>query len=169
MVLYKNFLIDVNIFYIKSYNILFLKSDVSFCYLYLGNFFFFKYFDDLLILMFLNKKFYNSFIKIFAFFFSIISKIFYFKLKLKGLGYRIKHVTKFLFKFFLAKNHFFYFFVPYNIFIKHRRRHLYVLSVNKFVLNDLFSKLLLLKKMDFYRKSNSFFLKKKLLFLKKKK
>jgi len=98
-----------------------------------------------------------------------ILKFFFFKLRLKGLGYIIKKVTSRFLRFFFAKNHFFHFYVPYVFYIKVRRRNIFIFSYHKVLLNDLFHHFMLLKKIDLYEKTKSFVSINKILFLKKRK
>jgi hypothetical protein len=83
------------------------------------------------------------------------------------LGYRIKKYNKNFYRFFMAYNHFFYFYVPKNFFIYNKKRNFLILSMDKIAINNLFLQLLLLKKMDFFERTNSFIIAKKILFLKK--
>jgi hypothetical protein len=122
-----------------------------------------------MIFLFLNRDIYSTFIKFFFRIYANINKLFFFKLRLKGLGYRMARVHKYLFRFFFAKNHFYYFYVPYSIYIRLKRRNFFVMSHNKSKLNDLFHHFMLLKKLDLYEKTNSFVMKDKILFLKKRK
>jgi hypothetical protein len=96
-------------------------------------------------------------------------KVFFFKLKLRGLGYRIKKISVNVFRFFFAFNHFFYFFCPINMVIKYKKRYLLLLSSTKSKLNNIFSHLLIIKKLDFYKRHNSFLVANQILYIKKKK
>lgn len=151
--------------FLKNNNILFFKNLFGYMKIFMPSLFFvsrFKY-------LFLNKNFYNNFLNNFLFFFNKFYRFFFFRLRLRGLGYRIRKITKKLYRFFFAFNHFFYFHVSKDVFFKHRRRHLIIFSNNLVKLNDIFSHLLLLKKLDFYERNNTFIISRKILFFKKRK
>ena len=90
-------------------------------------------------------------------------------MRLKGLGYRMFRINKNMLKFFFAKNHYYYFYIPNYSYIKIRRRNFFVISFNKMLLNQLYHHFMLLKKLDLYEKTNSFISKNKILFIKKRK
>jgi hypothetical protein len=115
-----NYLIKVklNLFLFTKLNLLLIKGRFGIIYIYMPKIYFYKKGkNNELFLCFLNKFFFYSFFKQFFFIYKIFYKFFYFRLKLKGLGYRIKRMTKKIYRFFLAYNHYFYFFVPLNIFV----------------------------------------------------
>ena len=102
--------------------------------------------------------------------FSNASRVYFFKLKLRGLGYKLySFFRKRLIKFFFAYNHFFYLHVPKNIFFRRLRRKFIFFSNDLSLLNDLLVKVLKLKKMDFYERANTFIVPKKILYIKKRK
>ncbi len=161
------FLKNLKIVFFKKLNLLLLKSKMGLIFLNLPNYYFFFSNENLIKFIFLNKyKFYSFFKQIF-FFYSLFFKIFFFRIKLKGLGYRIKKINKKLLKIFMAYNHFFYFYIPDNIFFWRKKRKLLIISFDKIKLNNLFYQLLILKKMDFYEKTKAFIVPKKILFIKK--
>jgi hypothetical protein len=87
---------------------------------------------------------------------------------LRGLGYRIKRVSRKIYRFFFAFNHFFYLYVPVNVYIWVKKRYMLAISNNKYKLNNLFHHLLLLKNLDFIKKrTDSFIVPKKIVFIKK--
>ena len=162
-----NFLLD------EIKNQLYVWNKITLFNIFLNNFFFFKNtmnkFNNVgeLSFMFTNVSLYKKFVKSFFSFRKKIYKIFYFRLSLRGLGYKIKRITKRFYLFFFAVKHHFYFYIPIDVFIKVRGRRFYILCFNKMKLNNIFSQLLYLKKMDFYERTKSFFLKNKIFFLKK--
>lgn len=164
----KYFYEDLKFFF--SINDLFVKGKFGLINVKLYNHAFFKVITSFnLKLLFVNNVMFSSFMKYLFKLIIMISKIFFFKLRLKGLGYRMFRLTPKLIKFFFAKNHFFYFYIPYSIYVKIQRRNFFIMSFNKVLLNDLFHHLMLFKKMDFYEKTNSFVLQNRILFLKKRK
>jgi ribosomal protein L6P/L9E len=119
--------------------------------------------------LFINRNMFKMFITNFMFFFNKCFRFYFFKLRLRGLGYRIKKITTKLYRFFFAFNHYFYFHISKDIFFKHKKRNLIIFSNNLVKLNDIFSHLLLLKKLDLYERNNTFIISKKILFFKKRK
>jgi hypothetical protein len=67
-----------------------------------------------------------------------MKKIFFFRLKLRGLGYSVRRFSKYLFSFFMAVSNRFYFHIPLNIFVKKRKKLFIFLSYDKIKLNTLF-------------------------------
>jgi hypothetical protein len=166
----KNFLVlNSKLIFLKMQNILFLKNILGYVKIYMFSKYFYKNLKNNISFLFINKQIYNNFLNNFYNFFNKFFRFFFFRLKLRGLGYRIKKITKKLYRFFFAFNHYFYFHISKDIFFKHRRRNLIVFSNNLIKLNDIFSHLLLLKKIDFYERNNTFVISKKILFFKKRK
>ena len=166
----KSFLVkNSKFFYFKNNNDFYFKNILGFLKNSMLSSFYIKNNNNNNYLLFIKKKIYNNFINNFFLFFNKFYKFFFLKLRLRGLGYRIKKISKKLYRFFFAFNHYFYFHVSKEIFFKHRRRNLIIFSNNLSKLNDIFSHLLMLKKLDFYERNNTFVISKKILFFKKRK
>jgi len=162
----KNFLmLNFSYYFFKNNNIIFFKNFLGCLKFYASSYFFIKEKSFL----FINRNYFLMFVNNFIFFYNKFFRFYFFKLRLRGLGYRIKKITKKLYRFFFAYNHYFYFHISKDIFFKHRRRNLIVFSHNLVKLNDIFSHLLMLKKLDFYERNNSFIISRKILFFKKRK
>jgi len=82
---------------------------------------------------------------------------YYLRLKLKGLGYRIIHITKFLIKIFFNRSNYFYVHLPNTILFRYKIRRLFFLSTRLADLRLLMINLLLLKKYIVYRLSGLFY------------
>ena len=149
-------------YFFKKNNIIFFKNFLGCLKFYMGSYYFFKKNSFL----FLKKEFFKTFINNFYYFYNKFFRFYFFKLRLRGLGYRIKKITKKLYRFFFAFNHYFYFHIAKDIFFKHRRRNLIIFSHNLEKLNNIFSHLLILKKLDFYERNNTFVISRKILFFK---
>lgn len=156
-------------YYTRSYNKVLIKGSVGVASAFLPSFFFFKPYKRTLCFLFTSKAFFTSFVKHFMVMHNSISKLFYFKVKLRGLGYRIRKLSKHFLRFFFARNHYYYFNMPQGLFVKQKIKTLLVVASDKAKLNNVFSQLLILKKMDMYDKTNSFLVKNKIFFLKKRK
>lgn len=154
-------------------NILYLKTGFGIKKIHMPNYFFFKSNNNVMNNLFLIFDNYQKYNMVFRQLIDIIhnsGKIFLFKLKLRGLGYKIySYLKRRLIKFFFAYNHFFYLHVPKNVFFKKLKRKFIFFSNNLALLNDIFVKILNLKKMDFYERANTFIVPKKILYIKKRK
>ena len=73
------------------------------------------------------------------------------RIKIKGLGYRIRKVTQELYYFFFNYTNMFYFNIPNNILIKWYKKRIILLSNDFYLLKILFAHILLLKKLGPYR------------------
>src|SRR6185295_2886285 len=106
-----NYLIKIKLdfFLFSKLNILLIKGRFGIIFLYLPKYYFYKLNNNKFLFCFLNKYFFYSLLKQFFFIYKIFYKFYYFRLRLKGLGYRIKRMTKKIYRFFLAYNHYFIF------------------------------------------------------------
>jgi len=105
---------------------------------YLPNFFFVKETFNLIKIIFIQKLYYFSFLKNFFFNYLYSKSIYFFRLKLKGLGFFVKRLSKSFLCFFLALNHYFYFNVAQFVYLKKKKRHFMFISYNKDKLNLIF-------------------------------
>jgi hypothetical protein len=86
-----------------------------------------------------------------------LSSFYYLRLKLKGLGYRIVHISTFLIKIFFNRSNFFYIHIPKTILFRYKIRRLFFLSTKLVDLRVLMINILLLKKYIIYRLSGLFY------------
>lgn len=119
--------------------------------------FFFKVVNNNYKFLFLSKFYYITFIKHLFSFYNRFFTFFYFRLKLKGLGYRIFNVTKNLIKIFFNRNNFFYVHVPLCILLKNRTRRLFFISTDNEVLSVFIIKILYLKEFVIYRQHGLYY------------
>jgi len=151
-------------------NSLIIKTNFGYKTLFLPNFYFFKKVQGGIKFIFSDYHKYNVVLRQLKNILINSCKIYFFKLKLRGLGYKLySHVRRRIVKFFFAYNHFFYLHVPKYVFFKKLKRKFIFYSNNLPVLNDLFVKVTQLKKMDFYERANTFIVPKKILYIKKRK
>lgn len=158
---------EINFLFLKNKNIFLIKGTYGIILLYLPSYYYYNIINNDLFFIFFSKYKFFSFIKQIYFFYKFFYKIFFFRIKLKGLGFRIKQITKKIYRFFMGYNHYFYFYVPKNIFIWSKKRNLLAVSIDKIKLNDLFAQLLLIKKIDFYERTKTFIIPNKIYFIKK--
>ena len=168
--IYKGFLYEDIKFFLINFDNLIIKGKFGKIFINLYLYGFIKIESMLKFsFLFVNKVLYSNFLKYFLKLYSIFLKLYFFRLRLKGLGYRMFRINKNLLKFFFAKNHYYYFNIPTYSYVKIRRRNFFIISFNKMLLNQLFHHFMLLKKLDLYEKTNSFISKNKILFVKKRK
>jgi len=122
-VLFKYFLsYDVKIFLNLVQNKLVLVGKLGHCFIYLPKYFMFYILNNNFHFLFFIKEYFVSFIKHFFYMYNRVVKLFFFKLRLRGMGYYIKRMSDCFYKIFVANNHFFYFYVPNNVYIRRRGR-----------------------------------------------
>ena len=102
-------------------------------------------------ILFTNFYFFKSFINFIKNSYKKFFSFYFFKLKLKGLGYRIRLLSRFLVKIFYNRSNYYYMHIPSNIIFKYRTRNLFFLSSNYITLKLSMLNLLLLKKYLVYR------------------
>ena len=154
-----------NFIFLKSLNLIYLYTKIGYMKIFMPSIFFFK--NNKFI--FNDKTKYLNILKQFLFYFNKCFKFYFFKIRLRGLGYKVEKFSLNLYKFFFAYNHYFYFHVPQNIFVKNRKRTIIIFSNKLEKLNDVFSNLLLLKKLDLYERTNTFVVSRQIKFFKKRK
>jgi hypothetical protein len=102
-------------------------------------------------LLFLNKLFLKQFLlKIYNRFDIFKSIIYFYKLRLKGLGFRIVQQATRLYRFYFNKINYIYFNVPINIIMHYKQRVLIFLSRDWDILKTVITHLLSLKKLSIY-------------------
>lgn len=157
--LYRN----IKIYFFKKFNKIFMQEKDLIIRIFFVNFFFFKLLlknnYENLNFLFLNYKKFFSFFSNFLNSYNNINCLYFFRLKLKGLGFVLKRYSKYLFSFLMAVNHFYYFFAPNFFLLKKKKRNIICLSIDLMRLNILFWHLLFIKKHNVYvrtKKVNGF-------------
>lgn len=165
---------NIQIFFSKKTNKIFLQENNIIIRLFFVNLFFFKTIlnesKNINFLFIKLKKFYSFFINLINVY-NTTKNLYFFRLKLRGLGFVLKRYSKFLFSFVMAVNHFYYFFVPDFFFIKKKKKHIICLSIDNIRLNILFWHLLFIKKHNVYvrtKKLNGFIKNNFIRFIRKK-
>ena len=159
---------NFSLFFDKNNNLLYFYNDVVRYKIHLPNF----YLNKNLNFIFFDKYKYMSFLKSFFNKYKTCYKFFIFKMKLKGLGYRIYPINKFLIKFFFGDKCFTYLHIPKDIFYMRynkKRRNIFFFSINYQKLNDFLKFVIAMRRIDFYERSNIFMTKRDNFFLKKQK
>jgi len=146
-VLRKNF----NIWLDKSSSIIYIKGLYGIYVYKLPSLYFYVKKVDKINLLLKNNKLFKGFIKHFFVLYKNLYNIYSVRLKIRGLGYRIRKITNNLYYFFFNYTNMYYFYVPINILFKWYKKRAVLVSVNFFILKLLFAHILILKKLGPYR------------------
>jgi hypothetical protein len=144
-------LINFNYFLNFSYSSIIVNLNSRYFLFKLPFRFFFKQKKDSDNFIFLSRFHYITFIKHLFNFYDKLFTFYYFNLKLKGLGYRVFRISKFLIKIFLNRSNFFYLHISFKILLKYRTRRFFFISTDLSSLRVLVINLLLLKEFIIYR------------------
>jgi len=145
----------------KNFNFLFLKKRGLFVIigvngtliLKMPKIFFYKLISkNLFSLIFLNNYHYLSFLKIFNVFYNRLYSYYTFRLRLKGKGYRMKKISKYLFRFYFIKVNYIYLHVPNSVLVKLKKNRIFFLSYNFCILQILMTYMLLMKTITVYNR-----------------
>ena len=150
-----------NYILVPNKSLFFFKGMRGVMVIKMPSFYFFKETSVALHLVFAEKRFYAYFMH---FFYSrYAGAFFYFKLKLRGLGYRIKAIAINFFRFFIGTTNLYFFHAPSDVLVRVRRRRMLLVSMDLGKLNLLIAHLLLLKKLIPYGLRGLFFPKQIIL------
>jgi len=146
-----------NVYILIRSNYIILKKKSRFFFLKIPYIYFYKLKKNIVSFNFINYFNYISFLKHIIQLYNKLSSFFYLRLKLKGLGYRIIHISKNLIKIFFNRSNFFYIHLSKTILFKYKIRRLFFLSTKLIDLRNLMITFLLLKKYIIYRLSGIFY------------
>jgi hypothetical protein len=147
-----SYLIPANkLYFFKDRLLLYFKNNNRDFVFFSTPFFMFKE-DKKFNFLFSNKFDYSKFLSNLKNLLKINLNIFFIKFKLKGLGYRFKKFSKYLYRFYFTRTSYIYFHKPDNVLVKHRKKRVILLSFNKQVLNDIFIHILNLHKVGPYNR-----------------
>lgn len=102
-------------------------------------------------LMFLNRFFFISVYRHLRYLYKRLFNFSFVRLRLKGLGYRVRRITKFFYRFFFNFTNFFYLHVPSTFIVSIKKKRLLLISFDLSLLHKVLAHLLLLKKLSVYR------------------
>ena len=163
--LYYNYKLASNFTYFLnlSYNIIIIILNTRYFVFKLPFLFYHKVSEESSNFIFLNRFHYITFIKHLFSFYDKLSNFYYFNLKLKGLGYRVFRISKFLIKIFLNRSNFFYMHISPKVLLKYRTRRFFFISTHLGSLKTLIVNLLLLKEFIIYRVNGIYYQRQILL------
>jgi len=127
-----------------------IYNDIGIFYLKLPFFYFFKSVNDNLSFIFVKYFHFITFLKHIMSFVKKLNSIYMFKLRIKGLGYRIARVSKFLVQLFFSKNNIVYFHVPKSIMVKNKYKNLILIGTNINIMRRTLVSLLFLRQLIVY-------------------
>jgi len=148
---------DIIVYFLLKQNYIILRKKSRFFFLKIPYIYYYKFNKGVMSFYFFNYFCYISFFKHIVQFYKKLSLFYYLRLKLKGLGYRIIHISKFLIKIFFNRSNFFYVYIPRTILFRYKIRRLFFLSTKLVDLKILMINILLLKKYIIYRLSGLFY------------
>src|SRR5215216_3794318 len=123
-----NFGREFKLFFLKNNNLIILKKKSRFFFLKLPYIYFYQLKNKTINFIFLNYFHYISFFKHVVNLYNKLSSFYYLRLKLKGLGYRIIHLSGQLIKMFFNRSNYFYVHIPSSILFRYKIRRLFFLS-----------------------------------------
>lgn len=144
--------VDFDFFFSKCSNLFYIKGIFGVLVLILPSYYFFKLDKNILSFLFLDRFFFISFISHFLY---LTRRLFFFnyvRLKIKGIGHRVRKVSNSLYKFFFFSASFFYFHVPLGLLFRLKKKRMLLLSNDLDLLKKVLAHILLLKKVTVYRK-----------------
>jgi ribosomal protein L6P/L9E len=94
-----------------------------------------------------------------------MQQIYFLRLRLKGLGYRIKRFTSHFYRFYFTRTNYIYFHLPQTLIFKRRKKKIILLSTNYHLVRLVFAHLMLLHKVGPYNR-RGFTYPRQIIFLK---
>ena len=143
--------LDFDFCFFLNGSTMYIKEKMGILYFTLPSMYFYKYSLNNLSLAFVKKEQFISFYRHFLYKYKRLCDLYFMKLKLKGMGYRLRKITNFLYRFYFNATNFFYFHVPSNVLVKTKKRKMILLSNDLALLKNVFANLLLLKRFTVYR------------------
>lgn len=146
-----------------------LQAPLGFSILKLPSFYFYRCAPQEVSFLFLGKQPFVAFLRHLSYFHQRLSKFFFVKLRLRGLGYKFKRFGPFLFRFYFTIEMFTYFHVPPTILCRSRKGHILLLSNDLARLKSVLGELLLLRQIGGYNRRGLWFAKSLILLRKRRK
>lgn len=145
-----NFFNLFNLYFVKLTDSFLIASSVGLFAIKLPFLFFFQTSIKLLSFYFFNKYDHGSILQKL---FEIYNRMFFFffsKLRVKGLGFRLRKFGPFLFRFYFGSTNYIYFHMPKSVLVKLKKRNILLISNNFWKLKLVVAHLLLLREQCAY-------------------
>lgn len=122
--------------------------------------------DSSIEFLFTNKFFFKSFVKCLLSTYNILIKLYFIKIKMSGLGYRLRELVDGFYYFFFNYTNFFYFYPPTSLKVRVYKKRMILVSHYWYLLRLIVSDILILKSLGVYnsrglRLTKQFFVLKK--------
>jgi len=146
----------INIFFFRSTNKFLAycpQTPGVFCSFYLpGVFFYSASFSNKLKLRFYDHFTYASFLAHLQGALKRLKTFYFLKLRLRGLGYRIRRYLPYFYRFYFTRTNYIYFHVPKNILVCRRKKRVLLLSTDYHLVRLVFANLMLLHQVGPYNR-----------------
>lgn len=144
----KNYILvnNFSIYFSNKSSIIYIKGTYGVICLKLPSIYFFINNSKIKSLVFLKKDLFKSFLTIFFLSYKKLFLLYFIRLKIKGLGYRIRKISNNLYYFFFNYTNMYYFNIPKNIIVKWYKKRLILVSFDFCLLKILMSTIIILKK-----------------------
>jgi hypothetical protein len=119
---------NLNIYFSKKNSILYLKSIYGITSIKMVSYYFYKKEEKFLSFIFMKRFFFFSFIKNFLNYYKKLHCLYTVRIKISGLGYRIRKITNNLYHFSFNYTNMYYFYIPKNLLIKKYRKRIMLIS-----------------------------------------
>jgi len=161
-----NFNKHYNFYFSPTHSCLFIQHFLGTSYFFLPSYFFYSQSLQSCKFIFLNSKFFQSFLTHFN---SCISLyyVYFIKIRIRGLGYRLRSICDTCHYFFFNYTNYFFFFNPLAVMVKTYKKRMLLISYNWAVLKAVLAHILLLRKLGPYVLHGLRFAKQ-IVFLKKR-
>jgi hypothetical protein len=136
----------INLAFLPKRSLLFLKGQFGVCLIHMPSLYFYKRNAASFQFLILRKDFFSQFFSSFRTFYRRLTSLFFFKFKLKGLGFRLRKFSSSLYRFYFTKANFIYFHIPPFILVRHKLRRMLLLSNNLALLRTVLVHILLLRR-----------------------
>lgn len=102
--------------------------------------------------LFTSKHLYSSFLTNLRFYTNCLQQIYFLKLRLKGLGYRIRRFSRRLYRFYFTRTNYIYFHLPIRLIFKKKKKKIILLSTDYHLVRLVFANLMLLHRVGPYNR-----------------
>jgi len=119
---------NINFLYSKKLACFFIFNSLGIYMLYLPSYYFYILLNKNIIFLFLKFFFYQSFLKHLFVISNKLTIFYFFKIRIKGLGFRIRSISDILYYFFFNYTNFFYFYPPESLLIRVYKKRMLLIS-----------------------------------------
>ncbi len=142
---------SVCVYYPWQLSTLYLKNRLGLVSILLPSFYFSKATPDKIYFTLSNIRWFKSFVNHIFTFYNSLFNFYYVKIKIRGLGYRLREIIDGFYYFFFNFTNYYYLQTPDNLFISMYKKRLLIVSLNWQVMKLVLSEILLLKTLGPYR------------------